>query len=174
MSSFACLFDAGSITPCASPLTATSLSEGRHTFTVVATDPAGNRDPSPVSVAFLVRRTVVRAALMRTWTVDRQGTRVDRLVVALPNAEAQASVRCHGPGCPFAERAFPAGHRLVGLTRAFRGARLRPGAVIEVVASAPDMTSRVFRATVRQFPHRPRVDWLCQPPDNPRLVRCSQ
>jgi hypothetical protein len=46
-SSFECQLDGGSWTACTSPQTYTSLSLGTHTFSVRATDPAGNVDPSP-------------------------------------------------------------------------------------------------------------------------------
>ncbi|MFN8150908.1 MAG: Ig-like domain-containing protein [Solirubrobacterales bacterium] len=56
-SSFTCTLD-GNITACTSPKTYTGLGDGSHTFTVVATDPAGNTDPSPAT---------------RTWTVGGGG-----------------------------------------------------------------------------------------------------
>ena len=39
---FTCTLDAGTPTACTSPSTATGLADGPHTFSVVATDPAGN------------------------------------------------------------------------------------------------------------------------------------
>jgi hypothetical protein len=54
-SSFACGLDGAAATPCTSPRTYAGLSEGAHTFSVTATDAAGNSDTSPAT---------------RTWTVD--------------------------------------------------------------------------------------------------------
>ncbi len=51
---FTCSLD-GTSTPCTSPKSYTGLTDGQHTFTVAATDTAGNTDPSPAT---------------RTWTVD--------------------------------------------------------------------------------------------------------
>jgi hypothetical protein len=54
--SFECKLDgAGAWSPCSSPETFTGLSEGQHTFSVRAKDPAGNVDPVPAT---------------RTWRVD--------------------------------------------------------------------------------------------------------
>ena len=52
---FACTLDASPTAPCTSPFAAHTLAQGAHTFTVQATDAAGNVDPTPAS---------------RTWTVD--------------------------------------------------------------------------------------------------------
>lgn len=57
-SSFTCTLD-GNITSCGSPKTYTGLGDGSHTFTVAATDPAGNTDLTPAS---------------RTWTVGGGGS----------------------------------------------------------------------------------------------------
>src|SRR5205823_13344360 len=48
-STFQCFLDVGAFAPCSSPQTYTSLSGGPHTFSVEATDRAGNLDlPSGV------------------------------------------------------------------------------------------------------------------------------
>ncbi len=52
---YECSFDGAAYAPCASPVSATSLAQGAHTFGVRATDPAGHTDGSPAS---------------RSWTVD--------------------------------------------------------------------------------------------------------
>ena len=54
-SSFQCQFDAGAYGTCTSPATITGLLDGSHTFSVKATDAAGNTDPTPATY---------------TWTVD--------------------------------------------------------------------------------------------------------
>ncbi|HEX6130767.1 MAG TPA: chitobiase/beta-hexosaminidase C-terminal domain-containing protein, partial [Actinomycetota bacterium] len=57
---FRCRLDSGELTGCASPQDYTGLAEGSHTFSVQATDPAGN----------------VGAAAVFTWTVDTTGPAV--------------------------------------------------------------------------------------------------
>jgi hypothetical protein len=52
---FQCRVDGGAFGSCSSPYSASSLTEGSHTFSVRATDAAGNTDPTPASF---------------TWTVD--------------------------------------------------------------------------------------------------------
>jgi hypothetical protein len=52
---FQCRVDSGSFSACTSPFTATALTDGSHTFHVLAVDAAGNVDASPAT---------------RTWTVD--------------------------------------------------------------------------------------------------------
>ena len=54
-SKFACSTDGGAAAPCTSPATLSGLAAGTHTFSVRATDGAGNTDPTPAQ---------------RTWTVD--------------------------------------------------------------------------------------------------------
>ena len=46
---FQCRLDGGSLQPCSSPWTRTSLSQGDHTVEIVATDLFGNVDPTPES-----------------------------------------------------------------------------------------------------------------------------
>ena len=55
-SSFACTVDGGAAAPCTSPFEITVV-EGDHTFSVVATDLAGNVDPTPATAAWTVDLT---------------------------------------------------------------------------------------------------------------------
>ena len=77
-STFGCTLDGGVLTACTSPKTYSGLAEGSHTFTVRATDPAGNTDPSPAS---------------RTWTIDLQVADTTPPDVALTAPADGASVR---------------------------------------------------------------------------------
>jgi hypothetical protein len=51
-SSFTCRVDAEPAVPCASPFTSPTLSDGRHTVAITATDPVGNADPTPATRTF--------------------------------------------------------------------------------------------------------------------------
>jgi hypothetical protein len=53
-STFKCAIDLATPVSCTSPFTAAAQSAGQHTFSVVATDPAGNPDPSPATRSFNV------------------------------------------------------------------------------------------------------------------------
>ncbi len=53
-STFTCKIDAGGPAACTSPNTTAALGLGQHTFSVFATDKAGNMDDSPASVTFTV------------------------------------------------------------------------------------------------------------------------
>jgi len=56
-STFECRLDSGSWAPCASPQTYSSVSAASHTFSVRATDPAGNVDTAPASYTWTVQAT---------------------------------------------------------------------------------------------------------------------
>jgi hypothetical protein len=53
---FNCSFDGTSFKPCTSPHTVRRIKPGSHVFEVLATDSAGNADPTPVRFKFRVRR----------------------------------------------------------------------------------------------------------------------
>jgi PKD domain len=53
-SSFECRLDSGAFAACTSPKAYSSLSEGAHTFSVRATDAAGNVDPTPATQSWTV------------------------------------------------------------------------------------------------------------------------
>ena len=67
-STFECSVDSGEFASCTSPWTSGILGDGKHTFQVRATDPAGNTDKS--------------AAKAKTWTVDT--TPPDTTITATP------------------------------------------------------------------------------------------
>jgi len=51
---FDCLVDGSFIPACRSPWTVNLAAEGIHTFTVTARDPAGNKDPSPATITWVM------------------------------------------------------------------------------------------------------------------------
>jgi hypothetical protein len=54
---FKCELDGGGFSSCSSPITYDPIAEGSHDFSVVATDDAGNEDPTPATRSFIVDRT---------------------------------------------------------------------------------------------------------------------
>ncbi|MDQ3865593.1 MAG: Ig-like domain-containing protein [Actinomycetota bacterium] len=56
-STFACSLDGGAYAPCQSPASLSGLTEGVHTFSVRATDPAGNTDETPATHTWRVDLT---------------------------------------------------------------------------------------------------------------------
>lgn len=79
---FACSTDGGAAAPCTSPATLSGLAAGTHTFSVRATDGAGNTDPTPAQ---------------RTWTVDPAAAVRRRLRVRRPALVDYGGHR--GAGC---------------------------------------------------------------------------
>jgi hypothetical protein len=55
-STFTCKLDKKAAKPCTSPLKVKRLKKGKHTFTVFATDAAGNADPTPAKHKFKVKK----------------------------------------------------------------------------------------------------------------------
>jgi hypothetical protein len=53
-STFQCKLDKGKLRPCRSPKTLKNLDAGKHKVTVVATDAAGNTDPTPAKGRFRI------------------------------------------------------------------------------------------------------------------------
>jgi large repetitive protein len=57
-STFQCQLDGGPCSPCTSPQSYSALATGMHTFSVRATDPAGNTDPDPPEQVWTIDPTV--------------------------------------------------------------------------------------------------------------------
>ncbi|HTU15412.1 MAG TPA: DUF6351 family protein [Solirubrobacterales bacterium] len=91
-SSFACRFDSARFSPCAAPLDRGNLRAGSHTFEVRATDIAGNTDPTPAKVPFVVGYPKASLALRsRKIEFNRRGRGYARVRCTLSGMN-----RCHG------------------------------------------------------------------------------
>ena len=83
--SFACKLDSGPYTPCSSPITAPRLPDGPHTFSVRATDAAGNTDPTPATRAFTVKTAEVRVSGSTLIVTAAPGAK-DNISISRPSA----------------------------------------------------------------------------------------
>jgi hypothetical protein len=83
-SAFNCSLDAAAYAPCISPATYTGLGNGLHSFSVRATDPAGNPDPTPATAS---------------WTVSIPASApVNSVLPSISGATSQGSMLVADPG----------------------------------------------------------------------------
>jgi hypothetical protein len=170
------LVDAGAeadFAACTSPFAADSLAAGDYTFTVRAVDATGQPDPTPAAASFAVQLPV-SAHLRGSFTHDKKTTGIRSLTVRSVPKRGTVSVTCRGGGCPFhAAKTFKAKRHVATLTSAFKKARMRNHARIEITVSAPDATPKVIRVTFRTPPHNPGVAIRCVPPGGTQPVDCG-
>ena len=102
-SSFECKLDSGPYAACGSPKTTSHLADGSHTFSVRATDPAANTDPSPASRAFTVDATPPQTAI----DSGPQGTTNDPTPSFAFSSEPGASFECKLDSGPYAACGSP-------------------------------------------------------------------
>jgi hypothetical protein len=170
---FQCRLDGADFTACASPYTAPALSDGPHTFAVRALDAAGNPDPTPAELGFAVELPVT-AMLRGSFTHAARTTGVKALTVRGVPRGGSVTATCSGHGCPFhGPKAFKAKSRLATLTPAFKRAKLRARAVVQVTVAAPGATSKLFRLRFRSPPANPSVAILCLPPGAAQPQDCG-
>jgi galactose oxidase-like protein/hemolysin type calcium-binding protein len=83
--SFECKLDSGSYDPCSSPMTTSYLTDGSHTFSVRATDQAGNVEATPASRTFTVKTAAVSVS-GSTLVVTAAAGAKDNLAITRPSA----------------------------------------------------------------------------------------
>ena len=98
-------------------------------------------------------------------------TSVTKLTPATLPRHARVELLCHGRGCPFSKHVLIARARLVRLAGQFHGAKLHPGAVVQLIITAPFSVGEVHIITM--FPDGPRMAVLCLPPGSRRPVVCA-
>jgi len=118
------------------------------------------------------RYAVIDASVNFGFKTSSSGvTTVTRLTPeALPH-RARVQLLCHGRGCPFGKHVFVARSRLVKLAGLFHKAGLHPGAVIELIITAPFSIGEVHIITM--FRDAPRLAVRCLPPGSRRPVVCA-
>jgi hypothetical protein len=170
---FQCSLDDGAAAACTSPFTTPPLPDGAHSFSVRAVDAAGTPDPTPATADFTVELPV--AAMLRgAFTHAARTTGVKTLTVNAVPRGGTVTATCRGHGCPFhGPKAFKAKARVAKLTDAFKQAKLRSRAVVEVTVAAPGATAKLFRLTFRTPPANPRVSILCLPPGAAQAQDCG-
>lgn len=101
-------------------------------------------------------------------------TLVRRLVVAKASAPASIRVSCATKkrGCRFQAKRVAPKSATTSLTKLFRKAKLRPGAVIEIRVTQPGTIGKVFRFTMRKK-KKPKARVLCLPPGAKSPSACS-
>jgi hypothetical protein len=113
------------------------------------------------------------ATVATAWTYSRTSTRVRSLRVTEAPSGASVSMTCTGrhKGCPRPRTLTTDSKGRASLTRYFRH-RLRPGARVEVVITAPNSVGKVKRFTIRRG-HLPRSQTLCLAPGAAKPSACG-
>ena len=110
-SSFECRLDGAVWTPCSSPAAHAGVAEGPHTFEVRATDAAGNTDPTPASVGWVVDTSVPETAITSAPTDPTSATSA---TFSFISTESGSTFECRLDGGAWAACGSPRG--LTGLS----------------------------------------------------------
>ena len=95
---FKCRVDAAAFATCASPQTTAALSDGTHSFDVVAVDAAGNTDPSPATQTFVIDTTAPNTTI----TAGPETPGNDNTpTFTFTSSEGGASFQCRVDGAAF-------------------------------------------------------------------------
>jgi hypothetical protein len=101
---FECRLDAGAFAGCTSPSSYTGLAEGSHTFSVRATDVAGNTDPSPASHTWTIDTTAPNTSIT---SAPANPTNQTDATFAFTSTEAGSTFECTLDGAAFAACTSP-------------------------------------------------------------------
>ena len=111
-STFACSLDGGAFAHCTSPATYSGLADGSHTFTVRATDVAGNTDPTPATATWTISTVVADTTPPDTTiTSGPSGTVSDTSATfSFASTESGSTFACSLDGGAFANCTSPASY----------------------------------------------------------------
>jgi len=93
-STFECKLDGGTFAACTSPKSLTGLSEGSHTFSVRATDGAGNVDATPATYTWNVDTTAPVVTATPDRSADQNGWYNQALTVSFSGSDASGIASC--------------------------------------------------------------------------------
>ncbi|MEW5829758.1 MAG: SBBP repeat-containing protein, partial [Chloroflexota bacterium] len=94
---FACRLDGGGFAPCVIPAEYFGLADGPHTFEVIATDAAGNTDPTPASYTWTID-TLAPDTQIDTMPADPSNSRDAGFNFSSPDATATFQCQLDGGG----------------------------------------------------------------------------
>ena len=106
--SFACSLDGAAFSPCASPWTTPSLTEGLHTVRVQARDAAGNMETPPASTFWVTDLTPPETRLLTG--PPPASTRVTTATWTFDSNDAGAGFECSLDGAAFSPCTSPVSH----------------------------------------------------------------
>jgi hypothetical protein len=114
----------------------------------------------------------VAARIVGRWGLARRSTTVIELTVKDIPADGRVAVLCSGKGCGFDRRTVSPRGGAAKLAKLFDGRRLKRGTVVEIRVTAPGMTGKVVRYTVRDRRKLPASATLCLPSGAGRPGAC--
>jgi Ca2+-binding RTX toxin-like protein len=126
----------------------------------------------------LAKLLVVPAKFKLEWKVFARFTRLTKVVVTGVPRSGKVQATCKkkngkgkGRGCPFARKTFASKGGRVTLSRKLASRRLRPGAVLQLRATADGFIGRVLTIEIRKR-KEPKRTARCLPPGASKPQRC--
>jgi len=111
---------------------------------------AGDSDPRTSMAQVSNPALTASAELTHNWAYRGTRTQVRTLrLTSIAPSNATVTVICRGRGCPFKARQARPKNARVDLTGLFRGRRLRSGANVDLVLSAPTAIGRIWSFSIR-------------------------
>ncbi len=126
---------------------------------------------TPLARAVQFRYVVIDASVNFGFKSSAGLTTVTKLTPATLPRGAHVELLCHGRGCPFSRHVVIARARLIRLAGRFHGAQLHPGAVVELIITAPFSVGEVHIITI--FRDGPRMAVRCLLPGSRHPGVCA-
>jgi hypothetical protein len=181
--SYSCADEAGGsgLATCAGPVPSGGLVDtstvGQKTFTVTASDKAGNTSsltrtytvsPPPVVVA---QRKAINVSLTFLFSASRKSTKFTSLIVKGVTKGATVAVKCAGRGCP--ARSFTKRNAKGSVSlKPYVGKALKAGIRLTVTVSKPGFVSMIKTVTIRPS-KAPKIVTTCLAPGAKKAKSCA-